>query len=85
MWKNEAPFAQRLWDFDLKYILQINRQAVATPLAIVQPIPISDENFDPQMASFKLTTTASHLFIESDKKGQVEKYPYFLKSCFDPE
>ncbi|NOQ27977.1 MAG: hypothetical protein GQ564_21650 [Bacteroidales bacterium] len=98
MWKNEAPFAKRLWDFDLKYVLQISRGGTVIPLAYLQIIPPGDDNTNSNVASFNLTTAASHLFMETTKQGKIEKQPevdlndgseitppIFLEAWYNPE
>lgn len=83
IWKNEEPFAKRLWDFDLKYTIQIRRQGVIMPLLYIQAEAVDQKNL-PDLRKYIVTTAGSYLFHEKD--GKVEKLaPISLKSRFDPE
>ncbi len=83
LWKSEAPFARRLWDFDLKFVLRIRRQGVIMPLVYVQAEAVDPDNL-PGSRKYAVTTSGSYLHHEKD--GKVEKLaPVALKSKFDPE
>ncbi|MEO9966448.1 MAG: hypothetical protein ABJF11_11700 [Reichenbachiella sp.] len=82
IWQHEEPFAKRIWDFDLKFTIQIRRQGRIIPLAYIQPEPVEEGNY-PETRRYLVVTSGSYLY--SENPGKVEKLaPIDLKSKFDP-
>jgi hypothetical protein len=86
IWANENPYASRLWDFDLKYTLQIRRQGVLMPLVYVRPVPPEPNQEIPANGYFTVQTAATYLYHNPEKEGKVEFLePIPIPSPFRPE
>ncbi|MEP3390103.1 MAG: hypothetical protein ABJO02_18060, partial [Reichenbachiella sp.] len=82
IWQYEAPFAKRIWDFDLKFTLQIRRQGRIIPLAYIKPEPVEEGNL-PETRRYLVVTAGSYLY--SENPGKVERLtPIDMKSKFNP-
>ena len=89
IWGNEEPFASRLWDFDLTYQVQIQRQGILFPLLLVRSIPpdpveVPRAPGPPPEVKFRVQSAGTFFFASA--KGSVELLePIRLASKFRPE
>jgi hypothetical protein len=89
LWVNEQPFATRLWDFDLRYALQIRRFKgdplfeTLTPLVAVELAhPASTSTAPRDLPGFVARTAGTSL--SWDHPGSVEERALTLDSPFLP-
>jgi hypothetical protein len=80
IWKNEAPFASRIWDFDLGFDVKIQRHQVGHLLLTVR----LDREASSDRAAYAVKTGGSWFFERS--QNRIETLPTaFFPSAVEPE
>ncbi|GEM_PF-3817445 len=82
LWVNERPFADRLWDGDIAYTLQIAMQSTLIPLAVIKPCTADDKGLPENVPLYRLHTPGKYLYLEQPRPEQGFLYP---TSPFWPE
>ncbi|WP_422362269.1 hypothetical protein [Reichenbachiella sp.] len=85
IWRHEAPFAQRLWDFDIQYNIILSKNLTRITQIRVRPESVSADQSSEDLIErrFEVQATGNKLFFET--YGSVEPpRSVILPSPFEP-